>query len=94
MKSSQFYFTCARPHPTVNMDTAPCSVLEWHPFSISSAADDDVTTHHIKGLGPKSFTRRLQALAAKAKAEGRLDKLTLNIDGPYGEGSSRPHAEL
>mmetsp|Transcript_20346 Transcript_20346/g.40351 ORF Transcript_20346/g.40351 Transcript_20346/m.40351 type:complete len:969 (-) Transcript_20346:201-3107(-) len=60
------------------------SKVEWHPFSISSAAEDDFTTHHIKNQGPETFTGRLHALMIKAKDEGRLDKIRLNIDGPYG----------
>ena len=60
------------------------SPLEWHPFSISSAAEDEVTTHHIKTLGPGTFTHRLAEVTAEASAEGRLGQLRVNIDGPYG----------
>jgi hypothetical protein len=37
------------------------SALEWHPFSISSAPSDSVTTHHIAvqgGVASKSFSAR------------------------------------
>ena len=60
------------------------SALEWHPFSISSAAEDGMTTHHVKTLGSNTFTGRLHDCARRAAAEGRLDRLRLNIDGPYG----------
>jgi len=68
----------------VYLNVPAISALEWHPFSISSAAEDGVTTHHIKSRGPATFTGRLHALCANAAAEGRIDKLMLNIDGPYG----------
>jgi hypothetical protein len=42
------------------------SSLEWHPFTISSAPVDDVSTHHIKvmgGLHSNQWTAKLHLLA-------------------------------
>ncbi|CAM9922578.1 unnamed protein product, partial [Phaeothamnion confervicola] len=52
------------------------SMLQWHPFSISSAPGDDVTTHHMKSMGDGTFTGRL--------ASGGGGGWTVNVDGPYG----------
>ena len=44
------------------------SSLEWHPFTISSAPTDSVTTHHIKvmgGLNNGQWTAKLHKLAMK-----------------------------
>lgn len=57
------------------------SKWEWHPFSISSAAEDQETTHHIKSQGEGSFTDKLVQLAT---CSGSLNSLQINIDGPYG----------
>ncbi|CAN0463399.1 unnamed protein product, partial [Hapterophycus canaliculatus] len=35
------------------------SLLEWHPFTISSCPDDRETTHYIKDMGPTTFTGKL-----------------------------------
>eukprot|EP00455_Lapot_gusevi_P013781 TRINITY_DN167_c0_g2_i1.p1 TRINITY_DN167_c0_g2~~TRINITY_DN167_c0_g2_i1.p1 ORF type:complete len:551 (-),score=210.53 TRINITY_DN167_c0_g2_i1:160-1812(-) len=32
---------------------------EWHPFTVSSAPQEDSVTLHIRQMGPKSWTRRL-----------------------------------
>ena len=41
------------------------SRFEWHPFTISSVASLDplATTHHIKSMGPNTFTAKLHDLA-------------------------------
>merc|ERR1711871_1302641 len=39
------------------------SILEWHPFTISSSPMDISTTHHIKSMGPGTFTDKLYDLA-------------------------------
>jgi len=68
----------------VYLNVPEISQLEWHPFSISSAAEDRVTTHHIKSQGPGTFTGRLHDLFRQAIDEGRLSKVRVNVDGPYG----------
>ncbi|CAN0472537.1 unnamed protein product, partial [Laminaria digitata] len=54
------------------------SLLEWHPFSISSCPDDRESTHHIKDMGPKTFTGKLRMLATLGA------QVKMNVDGPYG----------
>jgi hypothetical protein len=68
----------------VYLNVPEISQLEWHPFSISSAAEDRVTTHHIKSQGPSTFTGKLHDLFRQAIEEGRLSKVRVNVDGPYG----------
>lgn len=53
------------------------SVLEWHPFSLSSSPLDEVQSVHIKSTCSKTFTGKLRRLASQGD-------LRLNIDGPYG----------
>lgn len=36
------------------------STVEWHPFTISSAPDDEYLTLHIRVQGPGSWTRRMK----------------------------------
>jgi len=52
------------------------SLLEWHPFSISSGPDETTMEIHIKGLG--DHTKKLIE-AAKTNAS-----LLIRTDGPYG----------
>ena len=35
------------------------SPFEWHPFSISSAPEDSVTTHHVKSMGSSQWTGKV-----------------------------------
>jgi len=53
------------------------SVLEWHPFSISSGPDDITGEVHIKALG--DHTAQLVELVKRNDAS-----LWLRVDGPYG----------
>jgi predicted ferric reductase len=55
------------------------SGAEWHPFSISSAPGDASTTHHIKDMGPGTWTNQLYTLV-RSEPKG----LTVSVDGPYG----------
>lgn len=64
----------------VYINVPSISKLQWHPYSISSAAEDEETTHHIKSRGPGTFSQRLINLASTEP----LHKLQINIDGPYG----------
>ncbi|CAM9777062.1 unnamed protein product, partial [Sphacelaria rigidula] len=54
------------------------SALQWHPFTISSCPEDPETTHHIKDMGPDTFTHKLRMLATFGR------DLQVNVDGPYG----------
>jgi len=56
---------------------AEVSLLEWHPFTISSGESGTVS-FHIKDMGPGSFTDRLCKLAE----EGKMP--TISLEGPYG----------
>jgi len=60
------------------------SVLEWHPFTISSAPSDLVLTHHIENMGPGTFTDKLQKLAMTLPWNELDTDLLINVDGPYG----------
>lgn len=56
------------------------SLDQWHPFTISSAPVDVVTTHHIKvSNSGTEWTNILESLASVSP-----NALTLNISGPYG----------
>lgn len=60
---------------------AEVSLLEWHPFTLSSSPGDATRTHHIKVRGDEgSWTRRLADVVRQRGADG----LTLSVDGPYG----------
>jgi len=63
----------------VYLNVPAISQLEWHPFSISSAAEDRVTTHHIKSVGGDSFTAKLHALCRASAEEGRVGRLRINV---------------
>ena len=65
------------------------SLLQWHPFSVSSSPYDSHSTFHIKADG--NFTEALHAYVKDAEAKFAANKgpnpteaLTLSIDGPYG----------
>eukprot|EP00047_Mylnosiga_fluctuans_P005539 m.241090 g.241090 ORF g.241090 m.241090 type:complete len:808 (-) comp13782_c0_seq1:109-2532(-) len=59
------------------LNVANVSLLEWHPFTISSAPHGDLT-FHIKDMGANTFTGRLFDCASQ------LDSLLVSVDGPYG----------
>ena len=65
-------------------------LVEWHPFTISSAPVDNLTTHHIKSMGESQWTGKLYTLATELESlpawerEQRLAKMVVAIDGPYG----------
>lgn len=59
------------------------STLEWHPFTISSAPEDEATTHHIKAMGEGTFTAKLHDLA---KTISEPLSLVVNVEGPFGTG--------
>jgi len=51
------------------------SLLEWHPFSVSSGPDERILEFHIKGLG--DHTQKLIAAAMKK------EQMWVRTDGPY-----------
>eukprot|EP00957_Ditylum_brightwellii_P120124 9166195-Ditylum_brightwellii.AAC.1 len=52
------------------------SLLEWHPFSISSAPHQNIVTMHIRSRG--NWTKKLQILA------DMKDNINILVEGPYG----------
>jgi len=58
------------------------SLDQWHPFSISSAPIDAVTTHHIRVIKSDSNSEWTSVL--ESLAESKPANFTLNISGPYG----------
>ena len=56
--NSQYVFICV---PSV-------SLVEWHPFSIASAPDDDEIMLIVKDMGPNSYTGSLYQCMAKDAA--------------------------
>eukprot|EP00274_Cyanoptyche_gloeocystis_P008443 CAMPEP_0196658544 /NCGR_PEP_ID=MMETSP1086-20130531/30241_1 /TAXON_ID=77921 /ORGANISM="Cyanoptyche gloeocystis , Strain SAG4.97" /LENGTH=569 /DNA_ID=CAMNT_0041992163 /DNA_START=53 /DNA_END=1762 /DNA_ORIENTATION=- len=57
------------------------SPLQWHPFTISSAPYEKTITHHIKAMGPESFTRKLLTIAS---GDFDLKTIKIRVDGPLG----------
>ncbi|KAH9770379.1 respiratory burst oxidase [Citrus sinensis] len=66
-KSGQYMF----------VNCAAVSPFEWHPFSITSAPDDDYLSVHIRTLG--DWTRQLRTVFSEVCYFPRV-----LIDGPYG----------
>lgn len=73
-----------RPGQYVFVNIAELSLLQWHPFSVSSVNNHTNTfSLHIKAMpsadeSSKTWTQALRALAAKGVP------LTMSVDGPYG----------
>jgi predicted ferric reductase len=59
---------------------------EWHPFTLSSAPENDTLTVHVRSLGnwTSALRRRVE------EDEGRTEKepLVVHLDGPYGSPSA------
>eukprot|EP00672_Neobodo_designis_P020154 CAMPEP_0174834522 /NCGR_PEP_ID=MMETSP1114-20130205/4871_1 /TAXON_ID=312471 /ORGANISM="Neobodo designis, Strain CCAP 1951/1" /LENGTH=918 /DNA_ID=CAMNT_0016068433 /DNA_START=58 /DNA_END=2814 /DNA_ORIENTATION=+ len=58
------------------------SLLQWHPFTISSTPGDDVTQMHIKDMGPGTFTHALRKIAEAGA--GEPVEIEMFVDGPVG----------
>ena len=59
--SNENTHTHTHTHTHTRQSQVPAiSLLEWHPFTISSSPDDRETTHHVKDMGPTTFTGRLR----------------------------------
>jgi predicted ferric reductase/Ca2+-binding EF-hand superfamily protein len=59
---------------------------EWHPFTISSAPESAALRIHVRSLG--NWTAALRHLVEQREAEGSVDPLAVQIDGPYGSPST------
>lgn len=63
------------------INIAELSLLEWHPFTISSPVHPkarDEVTFHIKDMGPSTWTGRLYQHVKENNS------ITVSLDGPYG----------
>ncbi|KAF7110626.1 hypothetical protein CFC21_110710 [Triticum aestivum] len=61
------------------------SKFEWHPFSLTSAPDDDYLSIHIRSLGDWSY--HVYDMFHEALRCSNLDLPKVSIDGPYGAAS-------
>lgn len=62
------------------------SLLEWHPFTLTSAPGEQTDSVAIRELG--DFTRDLRRVACAAAA--RHQQLYVRVEGPYGDLSFDP----
>jgi len=70
-KAGQYIFVCIPAF----------SLLEWHPFALSSSPSEAMVTLHIKVVG--DWTRRLLRFIGD-ESTGKKVPVDLLIDGPYG----------
>lgn len=71
------------------------SLYQWHPFTLTSAPEEDYLSCHIRVVGDftKDFARKLgcdvESKQPKAAAAGEINRLLprLLIDGPFGSAS-------
>lgn len=74
-----------RPGQYVFLNVAELSLLQWHPFSVSSVDNiNHVFTLHIKAMpsadeGTRTWTHELRSIVQK-----NTSPLTASVDGPYG----------
>lgn len=73
-EAGQYTFLCI---PTI-------SLLEWHPFTISSTPHEPLVTFHIKAMG--DWTRKLLKLipTATCGTDAIASPFEILVDGPYG----------
>jgi predicted ferric reductase/Ca2+-binding EF-hand superfamily protein len=55
---------------------------EWHPFTISSAPEEDYLTIHVRTLG--NWTSALRKLAEAHDRDPSKPAVVVHLDGPYG----------
>jgi predicted ferric reductase/Ca2+-binding EF-hand superfamily protein len=60
---------------------------EWHPFTLSSAPEQDDLTVHVRSLG--NWTKALRERAELREAAHDDEPMFARIDGPYGTPSAR-----
>ena len=63
------------------------SKLEWYPFNIISARNDDSVLLNIKASG--SWPKKIYKRTIRMLNESSIDKLSIRIDGPYGSSSDK-----
>jgi len=63
------------------------SKLEWYPFNIISARNDDSVLLNIKASG--SWPKKIYKKTIRMLNESSMDKLSIRIDGPYGSSSDK-----
>ncbi|XP_062205742.1 respiratory burst oxidase homolog protein F-like [Phragmites australis] len=61
------------------------SKFEWHPFSLTSAPDDDHLSIHIRSLGDWSY--QIYDVFQQALLSSNSDLPKISMDGPYGAAS-------
>ena len=66
----------------LRLKCAAVSKYEWHPFTISSAPQENFVSVHIRSAGP--WTTKLRQVYADAKSRNG-DLPTVQLEGPYGE---------
>ena len=60
-------------------------MVEYHPFTISSAPSDGELTFHVKSMGEGKFSGRLLSLVAQEGEDSDGGAaLTVSVDGPHG----------
>lgn len=68
----------------VFLNSPPISLMEWHPFTISSAPEEKTVTVHIRVSGEGSWTRELAAYVAAMGPRGK-PFFALDRQGPQGK---------
>ena len=63
------------------------SKLEWYPFNIISARDDNLVLLNIKANG--SWPKKIYKRTIRMLNESSIDTLSIRIDGPYGSSSDK-----
>lgn len=63
------------------------SLLEWHPFTMSSCPSDSEVTFHIKAAG--DWTKKLHSLISNASSISKSSELNfaVRLEGPFGSPS-------
>ncbi|RWW64980.1 hypothetical protein BHE74_00027782 [Ensete ventricosum] len=64
------------------VNCAAVSPFQWHPFSITSAPQDDYISVHIRTLG--DWTRQLKAVFSEVYFAAAVCAMPVLLDGPYG----------
>eukprot|EP00742_Colponemidia_sp_Colp-10_P009417 GILJ01010266.1.p1 GENE.GILJ01010266.1~~GILJ01010266.1.p1 ORF type:complete len:799 (-),score=93.67 GILJ01010266.1:147-2372(-) len=60
------------------------SLLQWHPFTISSRPGEALLTFHIKDMGRGTFTHQLGKFAEDSASVSQYNAVQILVDGPYG----------
>src|SRR5262249_50444890 len=59
---------------------------EWHPFTLSCAAEGEMLTVHVRSLG--NWTAALRRHVEDRHARGVTEPMRVYVDGPYGTPSA------